>query len=338
MKTKSLIIGLAIAILAMYFTVRNISIQELLVSFSTVDYIYLIPAAILILLSFVARTYRWQVLVSPLKQLEVKSLYSPLMIGFMGNMLPARAGEFIRAYLLGKQQNIPITGSFATIVVERMFDTVMLLGLFSWLLLFNADVFSSGSQWSGMTLDELAFKFGVLALGMLAMLFIFIYMMLFKKQWLNILVKWLPLPPKWHDKAKHLIATFSEGFRVVQDFKALIKVTLYSVVVWMFIVTSYYPFYWAFDLQNQSLESLLVLVVVICIFVAMIPTPGFFGSFHAGILVALHEIMHESEIAAVSFGMVCWAWNVGIVVLAGIFFILRDRLSVKQLVKIEKNG
>ncbi|MEC7640850.1 MAG: lysylphosphatidylglycerol synthase transmembrane domain-containing protein [Nitrospinota bacterium] len=338
MKTKSLIIGLAIAILAVYFTVRNISLQELAASFATVDYIYLIPAAILILLSFVARTYRWQVLVSPLKEVEVKDLYSPLMIGFMGNMLPARAGEFIRAYLLGKQQNIPITGSFATIVVERMFDLVMLLTLFSWLLLFHADVFTSGTQWLGTSLDDLAFKFGVLAIGILIIICVVILMMLYKRPWLNALVKWLPLPQKWHEKVEQLIETFSEGFRVVRDFKALVKISLYTMMVWTLMASSYYPFYWAYDLQNRSLESLVVLIVMICLFIATIPTPGFVGSFHAGILIALHEIMHESEVAAVSFGMVCWALNVGIVVFAGVCFILSDHLSVKQLAEIEDNG
>ncbi|MFQ5672009.1 MAG: lysylphosphatidylglycerol synthase transmembrane domain-containing protein [Nitrospinales bacterium] len=335
MKTKSLIIGLVIAALAMYFTLRNISLKELAASFASVDYIYLVPASLLIFFSFVARAYRWQELLVPIKPVEAGKLYSPLMIGYMGNLLPARAGELIRAYLLGKQQDISFSGSFATIVVERLFDTLMVLGLFAWLLLFHADAFDSGSQWSGMTLDELAFKFGLLATGMVAALCVFIYLMLFKRSWMVALVKWVPLPKKWHDKVEHLMETFSEGFRVVRDFKALVKITLYSVIVWVFIVISYYPLYWAYDLQDKSLASLVMLVVVICIFIATLPTPGFVGSFHAGVLIALHEILNESEIAAVSFGMMAWALNVGLVVLAGLYFILRDHLSVKQLVDVD---
>jgi len=338
MKTKSLIIGLLIAALAMYFTLRNISMQELMASFAAVNYIHLIPASLLIFLSFVARAYRWQVLLTPMKQVKAGELYSPLMIGYMGNLLPARAGEFIRAYLLGKQQNLSFSGSFATIVVERLFDTVMILILFSWLLLFHADAFDSGGQWSGMTLDELAFKFGLLAMGLVVALCVFIYLMLFKRSWLVALVHWLPLPKKWHEKVEHLMETFSKGFQVVQDLKALIKISLYSVVVWVLIIISYYPLYWAYDLQDKSLESLVMLVVVICIFIATLPTPGFVGSFHAGVLIALHEIMHESEIAAVSFGMMAWALNVGLVVIAGLYFILRDHLSVKQLVDVDQEA
>jgi len=336
MKTKSLIIGLAIAALAMYFTLRNVSMEALAASFASVDYFYLLPAAFLTFCSFVARAYRWQVLLVPIKQVETGKLYSPLMIGYMGNLLPARAGELIRAYLLGKQQNISFSGSFATIVVERLFDTVMLLGLFSWLSLFHANRFDSGGQWSGMTLDELAFKFGLLATGLVAALCVFIYLMLARRSWLVALVKWLPLPKKWHDKVEHLLETFSEGFRVVRDFRALAKITLYSIVVWAFIVISYYPLYWAYDLQDKSVESLVMLVVMICIFIATLPTPGFVGSFHAAVLIALHDILNESEVAAVSFGMTSWALNVGLVVLAGLYFILRDHLSVKQLVDVDQ--
>ena len=48
------------------------------------------------------------------------------MIGFMGNMLPARAGEVILAYLLAKREDITFPASFASIVMERIFDTFML--------------------------------------------------------------------------------------------------------------------------------------------------------------------------------------------------------------------
>ena len=71
---------------------------------------------------------------APMKKVPVTGLFSPLMVGYMANILPARAGEFIRAYLLGKKHGIPFSGAFASIVVERLFDIVAVLLLFQLLL------------------------------------------------------------------------------------------------------------------------------------------------------------------------------------------------------------
>ena len=51
-----------------------------------------------------------------------------LVIGYMGNnVLPARAGEVLRAYVLRKNENVSITASLATIVLERVFDAIAML-------------------------------------------------------------------------------------------------------------------------------------------------------------------------------------------------------------------
>jgi len=96
------LIGLAITAGALYYTLRNISLDELIVSFKEAELVYILPAFAIILLTYVVRAYRWQILLRPFKQIPINEIYAPLMIGFMGNILPARAGEFLRAYLVGK--------------------------------------------------------------------------------------------------------------------------------------------------------------------------------------------------------------------------------------------
>lgn len=337
---KQFIIGLIVAVLAIYFTFRNVSFEELLNSFSDVNFIYLIPAAILIIISFAVRGVRWKILLSPIKEVKTTQIYSPLMIGFMGNMLPARAGEFIRAYLLAKREEVAFTGAFASIVVERIFDTFMLMALFCWLLLFNSHIFSSKAKFSGMTLDEIAFKFGVLGCVGAAILTIFIYMMIFQKDLIARIVIWVSkiLPQGWDEKIQTLIDKFNEGLHVVKDKNALIKITLYSAVVWFLVALSYYPLYWAFDLQDKSAESVGILLVMVCIFIAAFPTPGFVGSFHLGVSVALHHIMGENEVVALSYGMVLWALNMGVVVSIGIYYILTDHLSPSELTELSEQS
>ena len=176
--TKHLIIGLIIAALASYFTFRNISWDEFAASLTKLEYVYLIPAFAMTILSFVTRAYRWQVLLQPLKEIQIGKLFSPLMMGYMGNLLPARAGEVLRAWLVGKPHQIAFSGAFATIVVERMFDLIMLLLLFIWLLLFKTYIFSADIQWGGVFLSDIALNFGILGMVLIIILLTFIYLML----------------------------------------------------------------------------------------------------------------------------------------------------------------
>ena len=75
-----------------------------------------------------ARTWRWHYLLRPLKRVPLGRLFPIVVIGYMGNnVYPARAGEFIRAYVLKRNEDVSASASFATIVVERIFDGIVML-------------------------------------------------------------------------------------------------------------------------------------------------------------------------------------------------------------------
>ena len=148
----------------------------------------------------------------------------------MASVLPARAGELVRAYLLGKKHNLSFVASFATIVVERLFDMIMLMLLFGWILVFHSDIFNSGVSFSGISIRDLAFNFGIFTLVVLSGLIAFIFLLAFQHDKALALVRWLtrPLPDTWQNKIEHLMATFSQGLAVVRDGKALFKIMLAS--------------------------------------------------------------------------------------------------------------
>ncbi len=337
---RNLIIGLAITAGALYYTLHNVSLKDLATSFKTVDYIFILPGVVLMLLSFLFRALRWRILISPMKQVKARDLYSPLMVGYMANILPARAGELIRAYLLSKKHSITFSGAFASIIVERLFDIIAILLLFAWVFMFNAQVLNSDATLSGVSLQTLATRFGELSAVLVVALITFIYMMLAHKEKLMTLIQWVirPLPAKWHDKVEYLVEEFSLGCAIARNFSALLKITLYTGLVWATIVMSYLPFYFAYDLDNKSLESLVLLTVLVSILIVVLPTPAFLGSFNAAILIGLHDIMGVAELTAVSFGMVVWAVNFGVILIGGFYFILHDHLSVKTLVQVEEDG
>src|SRR5262249_32553257 len=87
------------------------------------------------IVTYVARAYRWQVLLLPIKPVPVEPLISITLVGFSALYVFGRPGELVRPLWLTRQEEIPLTASLATIIVERVLDTVMVIALFGLALL-----------------------------------------------------------------------------------------------------------------------------------------------------------------------------------------------------------
>ena len=335
---RQLIFGLVIALIALYYTLRNVSFSEVISSFKEMDYIYILPAIVIILLSYVFRAYRWQALLESSLKVNVGGLYSPMMVGFMGNFLPARAAEILRPYLLSKKYDITFTAAFASIVMERLFDMIILLLIFIWVFWFEADAFSSNIEFSGFSVQEMAIKFGQICVLAVIALMVFIYLLLNHKKKVMKIVGWFLgfMNEKWADKIKHLLDEFTTVCEVVKNFGTLAKISVYSALVWVANIFWVYPLYFAFDLQYKTIPSLLILGVMVAILISILPTPGFLGSYNAGIVIALHEVMGESEIKSVSLGMVGWALFAGVILAGGLYFIFHEHMSLKDLASVKR--
>jgi hypothetical protein len=206
-KYQQLAIGLVIALMALYFSLRNVSFEEVVSSFKEMNYIYIFPSVVILILSYVFRAYRWQAFLGSSLRVNVSGLFSPMMVGFMGNFLPARAAEILRPYLLSQKYPITFSTAFASIVMERLFDMVVLLLIFIWVFWFEADIFSSDIKFSGFYIHEMAITFGQVGLFAVIFLLVFIYVLLNHKKNLMKLVNWYTsfMKKKWSDKIIILI-------------------------------------------------------------------------------------------------------------------------------------
>ena len=128
--------GILISFACLWLFVRKVEWDSLTRAFSEANYIYVLPAIIFIFASYLVRAVRWSILITPVKRVSLLSLFSAIMVGSMANsVLPARAGELIRPILIGKKENIKMTTSLATVVMERIFDMMALI-IFTAVILF----------------------------------------------------------------------------------------------------------------------------------------------------------------------------------------------------------
>lgn len=84
--------------------------------------------------SMVVKSVRWRYLFAARSSPGVSPLLSSLYIGYLMNtVLPARVGEFVRAFLVGRHYSGGTSGALATIVLEKLLDlstlALLLIGL-----------------------------------------------------------------------------------------------------------------------------------------------------------------------------------------------------------------
>jgi hypothetical protein len=123
-------LGVAISVVCLWLVFRNVQWVELGAAIQAVDWTILALAAFVALLDQVVRGVRWRVFLVPVGRVSAADSFSFLSIGALANVvLPLRAGEIIRAVLLGEKRQLSKSAVFGTVVVERLFDVLMLVAM-----------------------------------------------------------------------------------------------------------------------------------------------------------------------------------------------------------------
>ena len=72
--------------------------------------------------------WRWKLLLRPIEDVRYADCVEAIYVGLFANeVLPLRAGELIRCFLLSRSTAIPISVTFASALIERIFDGVWLM-------------------------------------------------------------------------------------------------------------------------------------------------------------------------------------------------------------------
>lgn len=121
-------IGLAVSVATLALFLLTVDLGRMADALAEANYLYLIPGLALYLVSVFFRTVRWQVMLRHMKPIPIRRLYPIVVVGYMANnLLPMRLGELVRSYYIGEREGVSKTASLATIVVERVFDALVLL-------------------------------------------------------------------------------------------------------------------------------------------------------------------------------------------------------------------
>ncbi len=343
----SLLIGLVISGVALYFAFRRVPFVELIAYLKSIDYFWTIPSTLLILLGFAIRVYRWQLILSSAQSVGFFEAFHPLMIGFMLNcILPGRVGEISRPLILNQKSHVPFSTGLATVAAERAFDVIVLLLLLSWMLMDVKIDPALSITVGGYILNKSLLM--TTATGIARLCFLLMAAMILLgfescRNFFNRMILFLPRLfffagatfRRWvYEKVCLTLIRFTDsfarGFLLLKDPMKMIGCFLLSLLIWGLTALSYYVMAIGAPGIHLSLAQLSVVMVIICVFISIPSAPGFWGIWEAGGVFALALFNIPAKDAA-GFTLANHAFQMLPVILVGVGSAVMTGVNVFQI-------
>jgi len=231
--------GVAISALFIFLFFRATDAGEIGDALQAANYWYMAPAVAVLGVAIMVRCYRWSLLMRPVAPMSPWRLFPYAIIGYMANnLLPARAGEVVRAYVLGDREKVSRMGTFGTIAVERLFDGSVLVLM----LLISGSIVG----FEDPKLRTIAIASSVLFIAAVTVFYLLTLSEARAKRVIHRLVR--VLPARFEPRAEHIADQLVLSLRSVHNPRSLFLVVLLSGVAWTVEASSYMVIGEGFDL------------------------------------------------------------------------------------------
>jgi uncharacterized protein (TIRG00374 family) len=287
----------------------------------------LVAALLVTVVTYVLRALRWQYLLAPLGHTHFATAFRATVIGFAASfLLPARAGEVIRPFLLARREGLPATAAFATIIIERLLDLVTVVVLFAFFVL-AADPASMSAAPGALNKVKLGGLIAVAgAAAALAIAFVAAGHPERLGQWALRIER--VLPARLARVVASFVETFTQGLGVMRQPRRLLVSLLLSVPLWLSIGAGIWLTSLAFHITFPYMGSFLVMIILV-VGVAM-PTPGAVGGFHAAYQIAVQSFFGAPDDRAIGAAIVLHGVSFLPATLLGLVFMAREGLSLSR--------
>jgi uncharacterized protein (TIRG00374 family) len=271
-------LGLAVTAAFLLWAVHDVDLHEVLAGVRTANPLLILASAGVATLTFPLRTLRWHVLLrapdgSPYAW---RPLWDATAIGFMANnLLPARAGEFARAWVASRTLPVRFTTALASIGVERVFDGLLMLALMAAAI--AAPSFPSHATVGGSSVSRVATGVALVFGAALVLAFV---VALRPAPWLALIdrVAVTVLPERPARRVRSLADGMIEGLAALRSPGRFAAVIGWSLLLWLVNAAAFALCFRAFHLRVPA-EGALLLQGLIGFGVAIPAAPGFWGVF-----------------------------------------------------------
>jgi hypothetical protein len=321
-----LVVALAVGLLAWFL--RHANLADVWAEMRRGNWWLLLAALGVQAATWLFRALRWRYLLSPLGSVRFSAVFEATMIGFAAiTLLPARAGEVIRPYLLARREHLSASAAFATIVVERLLDLLTVLILFAGVVAFadppagaaNPAVYR-GMQTGGLVLGAGALVGLVVLIGLAS-----------RPDALARMAHGLSrfLPEKFAHGLARVAARFATGLGIVRQPRRLLVSFLLSFPLWLSIALGIWWGGLAFHIDLPFTGSL-VLMALLVVGVS-VPTPGAVGGYHEAFRIGATALYGAANDRAISAAIVMHAISFIPITLVGLACMTREGLNLGRV-------
>jgi len=269
--------------------------DKLVSDYKTANLFWLIIISVCFVASQILRAVRWKLLLQPMGyQVSSFNAIATLMVGYFANLGVPRIGEFVRAGLISKYEEVPVEKAFATIVVERIIDVIMLAIMIGLGLLLHYDVLWGYIE-ENTSISSSNLLIGFIGLVLLGLFGLYI---LYKIRSMD--VSGLP---KIAQKIKGMIDGFVDGLLEIRKLPRAGLFVAQSIGIWVLYYLMHYLCFFAFKPTSHLSPSEGLLVFDFGALGVVFPSPGGMGSYHFMIMEAL-EVFGVNSVDGFSFAMI----------------------------------
>ena len=307
------IISVIVVCICLFIFIKNsmrvFNFESLLTSISQ-QWIYLLLASLLLIISVYFRALRWKYLFASNISYSIKDLFSAQFIGyFINNIFPIRIGDFVKSYIVAKKTENKTSYILGSIIMERVLDTFMLC-IFSIIT-----IWYYGSHYLGINFSHLSFISELRSLFLVLLILILAYFRGWHK-------KFIPIK---------IYTAFSEiwqGFTGMQPSGKNI-VLLSSFAIWLIYCTNAFLIQMIFPSLGLSILDCM-LILVASSFIQFIPTGfGALGIFHLGVESVLIKL---GVVGYHNFLIILWFYSYLIYTSLGAYYFIKDgKFTIKNL-------
>lgn len=322
-----------LAAFILWFFGRRVDWAEVRAAVGAANKVLIVTACVVICGSYVARAFRWRVLLAPIVPAHFGKLFAATTIGFSSIFLFGRPGEIIRPAVLPLlDKRVNPGASFVTIGVERLFDMTAVVFIFALnMLLFRPA--------SGISDEQLAAYQTVRVAGFafLAIAAVGIALLIFFRRHAAKVIAWLERKFGSGDSLfartgrifTNLLEQLASALAVLTDARALLQTIGWTILLWTCVTVSQSLVLRAFGLPSDLRAT--VFVMGWSLVGSLVPTPGgAAGAFHAATaagMIFLGVGRDQAAAAAIILHLVMF----GVAMLPGLYYFLRGDFQLAQL-------
>lgn len=287
MRSWKLWVGLAVSAVFLWLALQGLDLAEFWHVLRQANYWWIVPGVGVYFVTVWVRTWRWRSMLAHVKPIPTHRLFPVVVIGYMGNnVYPARAGEVLRSYVLRRKEGVAMSASLATVVLERLFDGLVML-----FFVFATLPFAPLPEFYRSLVISFSAIFGVALVA-----FVLLAARPARIGRLYALAVDRLIPARLRPQVHGLFDRFIVGLQSLRSPREMLTIFLTSTLIWLGETLKYWFVMHAFPFE-VSFPVLMLMTAVVNLFTTIPSTPGYVGTFDAPGIAVLTQFGVPQAIA-----------------------------------------